>query len=69
MFFNLMDGNTYIGSSINLARRFRVHISNIGKVKLPLPLSINKYGPDNFAFLVLQFCSGDDIKNVCLFIV
>lgn len=66
MFFNLINGNTYIGSSINLARRFRVHISNIGKVKLPLPLSINKYGPNNFAFLVLQFCSGDDIQNVCL---
>ncbi len=69
MFFNLKNGNIYVGSSINLARRFRVHISNIGNVKLPLPLAINKYGPDNFAFLILQFCSApaaDDIKKVCL---
>ena len=69
MFFNLKNGNIYVGSSINLARRFRVHISNIGNVNLPLPLAINKYGPDNFAFLILQFCSApaaDDIKKVCL---
>jgi hypothetical protein len=27
MFFNLVNGNTYIGSSIKLDRRFRVHMS------------------------------------------
>ena len=37
MFFNLTNGKFYIGSSVNLARRFRVHISSVGKVKLPLP--------------------------------
>jgi len=64
MFFNLINGNCYVGSSVNLARRFRVHISNIGKVNLPLPLAINKYGPNNFAFLILQYC--DKIEDTCL---
>lgn len=64
MFFNLSNGNNYIGSSVNLARRFRIHISSVGSVKLPLPLAINKYGPHNFAFLILQYCERD--VNNCL---
>lgn len=68
MFFNLINGKMYIGSSINLDRRFRVHISNIGKIRLPLPLSINKYGPDSFAFIILQCfeSSEDEVRNICL---
>jgi hypothetical protein len=31
MFFNLINGNTYLESSIELAKRFRVHITNIKK--------------------------------------
>jgi len=64
MFFNLINGNCYIGSSINLARRFRIHLSSVGSVKLPLPLAINNYGPNNFVFLILQYC--DRIEDVCL---
>jgi group I intron endonuclease len=64
MFFNLINGNCYIGSSINLARRFRIHLSSVGSVKLPLPVAINKYGPNNFVFLILQYC--DRIEDVCL---
>jgi group I intron endonuclease len=64
MFFNLINGNCYIGSSVNLARRFRIHFSSVGSVKLPLPLAINKYGPNNFVFLILQYC--DRIEDVCL---
>ena len=36
MFFNLINGDMYIGSSVKLDRRFRVHLSNIGSVNLPL---------------------------------
>jgi len=64
MFFNLINGNCYIGSSVNLARRFRIHLSSVSSVKLPLPLAINKYGPNNFVFLILQYC--DRIEDVCL---
>jgi len=64
MFFNLINGNCYIGSSVNLARRFRIHLSSVGSVKLPLALAISKYGPNNFVFLILQYC--DKIEDVCL---
>ena len=64
MFFNLINGNFYIGSSINLTRRFRIHLNSVDSVKLPLPLAINKYGPNNFVFLILKYC--DRIENICL---
>jgi group I intron endonuclease len=64
MFFNLVNGNTYIGSSVKLDRRFRVHMSCIGLVKLPLYNALNKYGLNNFVFLVLQYC--DPIEEICL---
>jgi group I intron endonuclease len=64
MFFNLNNGKSYIGSSVNLARRFRIHISSVGKVNLPLPLAINKYGLNNFAFLILKYCEKN--INICL---
>lgn len=64
MFFNLLNGNTYVGSSVKLDRRLRVHISNIGSVKLPLYNALNKYGLDNYAFMILQYC--DPVEDVCL---
>lgn len=50
MFFNLVNGHTYIGSSVKLDRRFRVHISNIGKVRYPIYNAFIKNGLNNFAF-------------------
>ena len=64
MFFNLFNGNTYVGSSVNLAKRFRTHMSSIGSVNLPLYNALNKYGPDSFAFIILQYCDKDE--EVCL---
>ena len=64
MFFNLINGNMYIGSSVKLDRRFRVHISGIGSVNLPLYNALNKYGLNNFVFIVLQYC--EPIEEVCL---
>ena len=64
MFFNLTNGNMYIGSSVKLDRRFRVHISCIGSVNLPLYNAISKYGFNNFVFIVLQYC--EPIEEVCL---
>jgi group I intron endonuclease len=64
MFFNLINGNYYIGSSINLTRRFRIHLNSVDSVKLPLPLAINKYGPNNFVFLILQYCERNE--DICL---
>jgi group I intron endonuclease len=64
MFFNLLNGNTYIGSSVKLDRRFRVHMSNIGSVNLPLYNALNKYGINNFVFLIIQYC--DPVEEICL---
>ena len=36
MFFNLVNGDTYIGSSVKLDRRLRVNLSSIKKVNFPL---------------------------------
>lgn len=64
MFFNLSNGKQYVGSSVNLARRFRIHMYNVNKSNLPLYRAISKYGTSNFVFLVLQFCKQDE--NTCL---
>ena len=64
MFFNLINGNSYIGSSFNLERRFREHLSNCSKGKLPLYKSFRKYGINNFVFLVLQ--TSEPSVNVCI---
>ena len=64
MFFNLVNGDTYIGSSVKLDRRFRVHLSCIGSVNLPLYNAINKYGLNNFVFIILQYC--EPIEDLCL---
>ncbi|KAF9818428.1 hypothetical protein IEO21_02777 [Rhodonia placenta] len=64
MFFNLVNGNTYIGSSVKLDRRFRVHISCIGSVNLHLYNAFSKYGLNNFVFLILQYC--DPVEEICL---
>jgi group I intron endonuclease len=64
MFFNLSNGNTYVGSSVNMARRFRIHMYSVNKYNLPLYKAISKYGTSNFAFLVLQFCKEDE--DTCL---
>jgi group I intron endonuclease len=64
MFFNLVNGHTYIGSSIKLDKRFRSHINNIGKVKYPLYNALIKNGLNNFSFLILQFC--EPSEEICL---
>jgi cytochrome c oxidase subunit 1 len=64
MLYNLITGDYYIGSSINLARRFRVHMSNADKSSLPLYRSIMKYGANNFAYLVLQYTESNE--DICL---
>ena len=56
MFFNLVNGNMYIGSSVQLDKRFKVHLSKIDSSNLHLYKALKKYGLNNFAFLILQYC-------------
>lgn len=64
MFFNLVNGKMYIGSSIHLEKRFRAHLSEINSAKLHLHKALKKYGLNKFAFLILQFC--EPVEFVCL---
>lgn len=67
MFFNLFNGSMYVGSSVKLDRRLRVHLSSIVSINLPLYNALNKYGLDNlaaFCLVVLQYCKPEE--EVCL---
>jgi predicted GIY-YIG superfamily endonuclease len=52
---NTINGKQYIGSSYNLAARFREHL-NGKKSNIPLQNAFRKYGLKAFLFQVLCFC-------------
>lgn len=55
---NIANCKLYIGSSVNLSARFRKHISELRRRKHHnqyLQNSFNKYGEENFVFVVLEF--------------
>jgi group I intron endonuclease len=65
---NLTNGNTYIGSSINIAVRIRNYLNttflkNRKNSNMPIIKSLLKYGHDNFAVLIVEYV---DIKNLTL---
>lgn len=64
MFYNKINGHTYIGSAINLTRRFNSHLFHINKSPLPLYRAIRKYSLNNFIFCIFQYCDPD--YTVCL---
>lgn len=64
MFYNKITGDSYIGSSINLYARFNSHLNLMAASELPLYRAIRKYGLNNFAFIVLQYCEPN--VEVCL---
>jgi group I intron endonuclease len=64
MFYNLMTKEFYIGSSVNLLYRYRAHITLSKTSTLPLYRAIRKYGLNNFAFIVLEYCEA--IESTCL---
>jgi group I intron endonuclease len=64
MIYNNITGDYYIGSSVNLARRFRAHMLLAKSSNLPLYRAIRKYGLSNFTFIVLQYC--EPVESICL---
>jgi group I intron endonuclease len=64
-FTNKLNGNFYIGSSVNLSRRFTNYfsLSYISKVKNHLTISraIIKYGYSNFELEILKYCAGSNL--------
>ena len=64
-FTNKLNGNFYIGSSVNLSRRFINYytLSYISKVKSHLTISraLIKYGYFNFELEILEYCDVSDL--------
>lgn len=56
---NLRNGRKYIGSSVNILRRFRNHkwmLENGSHTNSRLQRDWNKYGKKNFRFEIVKLC-------------
>ena len=57
---NIQNGHQYIGSSANIARRWKLHKNQLNREchhSLHLQSAWNKYGGENFSFVVLEKCN------------
>ena len=60
---NMVNGKTYIGSSIDLSNRIQQHILKLSNNKHPNPIlqnAWNKYGKNYFYFHILLFCDPEN---------
>lgn len=65
---NLINGHSYIGSSINLAGRMRNYLNNTflknkKHSNMPIVKALLKYGQDNFAVLIVEYV---DVKKLTI---
>jgi GIY-YIG catalytic domain len=60
---NNLNGNTYIGSSINLSVRFYTYYSlrSLAKSNRPVERALLKYGFSNFSLEILEYCNLEDL--------
>lgn len=63
---NLINGNIYIGSSVNLAARLNNYLNNTflknsKNNNMPIILALLKYGQENFAVLIVEYVN---IRNL-----
>ena len=64
---NKVNGKIYIGQSIKIERRWVTHKTELRKNKHPnqyLLNSYNKYGKDNFEFLILEECEKEKLNSM-----
>jgi group I intron endonuclease len=64
---NLVNGHTYVGSSVNLAGRMRNYLNNsflslVQNKNMPITKALLNYGQDNFAVLIVEYLSPDIIN-------
>lgn len=57
---NKINGNFYIGQSIDIQRRFTEHKTPHGKMT-SIKLAIKKYGKENFKFEVIEECKVEEL--------
>lgn len=62
---NKINGNTYVGSSINLAKRFGnyYNFSYIDKSKMLISKALIKYGYSNFSLEILEYCDSSKVVS------
>lgn len=61
---NIVNGKCYIGSSINIKKRFKAHyyvLKNNRNNSIKLQRAWNKYGESSFTFEVLLYCEKEDL--------
>jgi predicted GIY-YIG superfamily endonuclease len=63
MFLNNINGHSYIGSTVNMAKRFSAHFHGLPS-NLLLQRAFKKYGLSNFSLIILHIC--EPIKAVLL---
>ena len=65
---NLVTGKTYVGSSVNLGRRFKgyltvSHISKPNKANSLIHKALLKYGYSKFQLEIIEYCSPEICRN------
>ena len=65
---NIVTNDCYIGSSINITRRWKQHMNWFNKAgknhEKPLYVDIRKYGLENFKFEILELCDENELIHV-----
>jgi group I intron endonuclease len=63
---NVLTGDTYIGSAVDLSKRFSVYYSQksvkevLNRSKSNILSAIEKYGYSNFSLEILEYCNSND---------
>lgn len=65
---NKLNGKVYIGQSINIEARWKRHVSDssnhlINEQSAVIHKAINKYGLENFSFVVLEECNIEELDE------
>jgi group I intron endonuclease len=64
---NIINGNQYIGSAVNIKKRWNSHVYRLNKGNhhsRHLQNAYLKYGVDNFKFIVLEKCKIKELLNI-----
>lgn len=66
---NLINGNTYIGSSINIEHRMKSYLNKAflkskNNSNSPIIKALSKYGPEHFAILIIQYADIEKLAEL-----
>ena len=60
---NKINGNAYIGQSVNIKKRLENHKCCNGNADFPLYKAIKEYGKDNFTYEILEQCTKEELNS------